>query len=93
VETPAPLGGSRNIPFGHAFYCNAEIFFQRSNLDTEGEELRDKHAAWQEATIIAGELLRDINGKLKPGQDLQLEVTDEFRNRLYMIRVSAEESI
>jgi hypothetical protein len=43
--------------------------------------------------MIAGELLRDINGKLKPGRDLQLEVTDEFRNRLYMIRISAEESI
>jgi hypothetical protein len=69
------------------------VSHERSNLDAEGEELCDKHAAWQEATIIAGELLRDINGKLKPGQDLQLEVTDEFRNRLYMIRISAEESI
>jgi len=69
------------------------VSHERSNLDTEGEELRDKHAAWLEATMIAGELLRDVNGKLKPGQDLQLEVTDEFRNRLYMIRISAEESI
>ena len=65
---------------------------ERSNVDTEGEELQDKHAAWHEATLIAGELLRDIDGKLKPGQDLQLEVTDEFRNRLYMIRIIAEDS-
>jgi len=69
------------------------VHHERSNVDTEGEELRDKHAAWQEATIIAGELLRDIDGKLKAGQDLQLEVTDEFRNPLYMIRIIARETV
>jgi len=94
--TPAPLGGSRNILFGHAFSCNARYFstssHERSNLDTEGKNFVTSMRLAQ-ATIIAGELLRDIDGKLRPGQDLQLEVTDEFRNRLYMIRISAEESI
>ena len=66
---------------------------ERLIVDTDGEELSDKHAAWQEATHIVGNLLHDIDGSLRPGRDLSLEVTDEFRNPLYVIRVSAERSV
>src|SRR5580693_3085163 len=48
----------------------------------EGEEVPPINAPWVEATMVVGNLLRDIDGKLKPRQDLQLEVTDEFRNLL-----------
>ena len=62
-----------------------------SGPDQEGEELRNDEAAWHEATLIAGELFKDIDGKFRPGQEWSLEVTDERRNPLYFIRVSGEE--
>jgi hypothetical protein len=61
-----------------------------SGPDQVGEELRNDEAAWHEATLIAGELFKDIDGKFRPGQEWSLEVTDERRNPLYFIRVSAE---
>jgi hypothetical protein len=63
----------------------------RPSIDQEGEELPDDEAAWQEATIIAGELFRDIDGKFRPGQELALEVTDDQRNPLYMISIGAKQ--
>jgi hypothetical protein len=32
-----------------------------------------------------------MDGKFQPGQEWRLEVTDERRNPLYVIRLSAEE--
>jgi hypothetical protein len=62
-----------------------------SGLDTEGEELPNNEAAWRRATIVAAELLRNMDGKFQPGQEWRLEVTDERRNPLYILRVYAEE--
>jgi hypothetical protein len=62
---------------------------ERPSIDEEGEELPDRHAAWNEATKMAGEMIRDIDGQLKPGQGWELEVTDEFRNPLYVLSVRA----
>jgi hypothetical protein len=62
-----------------------------SGPDMEGEELPNKEAAWREATLMAGELFKDLDGKLRPDHEWSLEVTDERRNPLYYIRVSAEE--
>jgi len=59
--------------------------------DMVGEELPDDEAAWQEAVAVAGQLFEDIDGQFRPGQDWALEVTDERRNPLYFIRVSAEQ--
>lgn len=59
-------------------------------MDTEGEELPDRHAAWKEATTVAGLAIKDLDRKLKPGSDWRMEVTDEFLNTLYTIRVSAD---
>jgi hypothetical protein len=65
---------------------------ERSNIDLEGEELPDRQAAWREATISAGELIRGHGGGLEPGREWRLEVTDEFKNVVYVIRVNAEQS-
>jgi hypothetical protein len=54
--------------------------------------LPDKHAAWKEATVTAGQLLQSLDGKLQPDQDWRMEVTDEFANPLYVIHVSAKQS-
>jgi hypothetical protein len=66
------------------------IFHDRTHLDEEGEELPDKHAAWIEATRTAGEIIKDIDGELRPGHDWRMEVTDEFKNPLWEIHVKAE---
>jgi hypothetical protein len=58
-------------------------------LDEEGEELSDNEAAWQVATMIAGELFKHSDGKFRPGQDWALEVTDDQRKPLYTIQISA----
>ena len=66
------------------------IHHNGAQIDSEGEELPDKLAAWKEATVTAGQLIQSIDGKLEPGHDWRMEVTDEFANPLYVIRVSAE---
>lgn len=66
------------------------IYHERPELDHEGEELPDKHAAWREATVMAGQTLQGLNGKLKPGQAWRMEVMDEFENRLYILHINAE---
>jgi hypothetical protein len=80
---------------GPHFPSMARYFFnihdEGSDPDKEGEELPNNEAAWHEATLITGELFKDFAGKLRPGQEWSIEVTDERRNPLYFIRVSAEE--
>jgi hypothetical protein len=68
------------------------VHHDRSSIDTVGEELPDKHAARREATIVAGDTTRDLDGRLQPGRERRPEVTDEFANPLQVIRVSAEQS-
>ena len=58
-------------------------------IDHVGEELPDKHAAWEEATVSAGQILQSLDGRLKPGHDWKMEVTDEFRNPLFVLLISA----
>jgi hypothetical protein len=66
------------------------VHHNEPQIDYEGEELRDKHAAWKEATVMAGEILKDLDGKLQPGREWRLEVTDEFANPLYALHINAE---
>jgi len=62
-----------------------------SIIDDVGEELPDKEAAWRQATITAGELFKDVDGRLRPGQEWALEVTDEVRRPIYLIRIEAKQ--
>ncbi|WP_445217007.1 DUF6894 family protein [Bradyrhizobium sp. Pa8] len=66
------------------------ITHERTDVDDVGEELSDKHAAWKEATVTAGQMLQGIDGKLRPGHDWRMEVTDEFQNTLYVLHIQAE---
>jgi hypothetical protein len=69
-----------------------DIFHDTTRLDDEGEELPDKHAAWKEATVMAGQMLQNLDGRLKPGHDWRMEVCDEFRNTLFVLHISADKS-
>ena len=68
------------------------VFHDRAEIDQDGEELPDKHAAWREATVTAGQIMQDMDGKLQPGKAWRMEVTDEFANPLYVIHVHAEKA-
>ena len=41
------------------------VTHERTDIDGEGEELPDEHAAWKEATVTAGQMLQGIDGKLE----------------------------
>ena len=43
-----------------------DVHYERPLVDEIGEELADDDAAWHEATIIAGELFREIDGRFRP---------------------------
>ena len=58
--------------------------------DEEGRSSPIKQAAWNEATVTAGRILQSLDGKLKPGHDWKMEVTDEFRQPLFVLHISAE---
>ena len=62
----------------------------RASHDDLGEDLPDDEAAWHEATLVAGEIFKDIDGKLRPGQEWSLEVTDEQQKSLYVIHVTSK---
>jgi hypothetical protein len=66
------------------------VYHDQPEIDDEGEELPDKHAAWEEATVMAGRTLQSLAGKLRPGREWRMEVTDEFANPLYVLRIHAE---
>lgn len=69
------------------------VHHDRAEPDEEGEELPDVQAAWRVATVTAGQIIQDLDGRLRPGQDWRLEVTDEFANPLYVIHISAADRL
>jgi hypothetical protein len=67
------------------------IYHDRIMIDDKGEELPDKRSAWKEATVTTGQMIQSMNGQLSPGgTEWRMEVTDEFANPLYVVRVIAE---
>ena len=66
------------------------VFHDAASHDHDGVELPDKDAAWKQATLVAGEMIKDIDGRLKPGHDWHMEVTDEFENPLWELHVKVE---
>jgi hypothetical protein len=77
---------------GSSFFWDAAIFVHvhgvRQGSDEVGDELPDDKTAWDEATIIAAELFRDIDGKFQPGQEWTLEMTDAQGRSFYSINIS-----
>lgn len=58
--------------------------------DDVGEDLPDRHAAWKEATVVAGRMLQDLDGRLRPGHDWQLEVADESNHPVFKLVIAAQ---
>ena len=66
------------------------VYHDTTELDHEGEELPDKHAAWKEAPVTAGQMLGSLDGRLRPGHDWRMVVTDEVQNTLFVLNINAE---
>ncbi|WP_063694840.1 DUF6894 family protein [Bradyrhizobium stylosanthis] len=64
-------------------------FFNVYSDDDSVEDLRDDEAAWHQATIFAGEVLRDVDGRFRPGQQWSLGVTDQTRKPIFYINVGS----
>jgi hypothetical protein len=60
------------------------------STDDHGEELLDDEAAWREATYFAGGVLKDIDGKFRPGQCWSIEVMNEAGRAIYCLRIEAK---
>ena len=58
--------------------------------DDEGAVFENLDAAWEEATIAGGFLVKDLDGDLSPGKSCAIEVQDEFFNTIRVLRISAE---
>ena len=69
------------------YYFN--VYHEHASMHREGEELADEHAAWQQAPSMAGSILRDLDGRLKPGREWKLEVTNERGLSVHVIHVDA----
>ena len=52
--------------------------------------LADDDAAWHEATLVAGEIFKDLDGKFKPGQAWKLEVQDEQHSPIFSINITSK---
>ena len=67
------------------------IRHDRHEPDLVGADLPDHHAAWREATKTAGAILQDLDGRIRPGHDWQMEVADESRRVLFRLMISAQQ--
>lgn len=63
---------------------------RNSEMQNEGLELTDRDAAWIEATTACGELLRDLDGKLKPGDQWRMRVKDEAGTDVFHLEFKTE---
>jgi hypothetical protein len=69
------------------------VINSKSIPDTEeGEILHSDDAAWHEATLVAGEIFKDVDGDFRPGQQWKLEVQDAHRRPLFSISVTSAKS-
>ena len=71
----------------------ARFFFQITK-DTEHLEttldLPSAEEAWAQATVTAGEMLRDLGAKFRPGTEWRLSVADSARRQLFSVRIVGE---
>jgi hypothetical protein len=82
VVTEAGGSSSRSAfeSFRQGFQTNSSVpNHGELHADETGPDLPGKDAAWKEATFAAGQLLQDLDGALKPGQEWRLEVTEEAK--------------
>ncbi len=76
-------------------FCFVPLFFFQISHAAESFpqtelDLPNPDSAWEQATVTAGEVLRDLNGKFRPGTELRLDVADDSRKTIFSLRIIAE---
>ena len=56
--------------------------------DSDGAILDNDHAAWAQAVTACGELIRSIDGDMRPGENLHMNVQDELGDTIFSLRFS-----
>jgi len=56
----------------------------------EGQTLANDADAWHEATLVAGEIFKSVDGKFKPGQEWKLEVQNDQRRAIFSINITSK---
>jgi hypothetical protein len=69
------------MPIFHFVVANG----RNTAVRNEGPELLDREAAWAEATTASGELLRELDGKLRPGDQWSMRVQDASGADIYLL--------
>ena len=64
------------------------IIAQDDVIHRDGFELPDMNAAWHEATKTCGEMIRDLDGSLKPDSRWALTIQDRRANLSGRLRSS-----
>lgn len=62
----------------------------RTHAHDEPLDLADVGAAWTEATIACGEIMKEIDGNFSAPGEWRMDVQDEARRALFSLRVVAE---
>jgi hypothetical protein len=71
------------------YYFNIR-YGERVFDDEEGSEHASQDAAWHEATQTCGQMLRDLDGKLRDGDEWRMEVTNKQRAVIFLLRFTVE---
>lgn len=72
------------------------LFFFQITHDAEsfpqGElDLPHRNAAWEQATVTAGEMLRDLGGRFRLGAEWRMDVADNSRKTIFCLRIIGED--
>jgi hypothetical protein len=74
------------------YYFNIR-YGERVFDDEEGSEHATQDAAWHEATQACGEMLRDLDGRIRDGEEWRMEVTNKEREVIFLLRFTAEKGL
>src|SRR5882757_609855 len=91
TDNPGPFIYSECMPL-YSFNFSRASEPEASSSKTEGLELADNDAAWEEATTACGEKLREMDGSLRPGDGWKMEVTDASGRAIFTLRFTTETS-
>ena len=62
----------------------------RRNYRDDPIELLDDHTAWAQAVVAFGEMLKEIDGSLKPNMEWRLDVENESGALIYSLKLIPE---
>ena len=71
-------------------YYFSTIHGERHDDRDDPLDLPDDQAAWSQATTSCGELLKELDGNLKPNREWRLDVRDERRELVFSLKLMPE---